>query len=75
ESQELKSLLNNPHLRQMLTNLTKADISSVSSEMEHAMHEPIFTEFADQCLQIVESDKLKLRENTIKMEAVETISN
>ncbi|XP_067866424.1 zinc finger HIT domain-containing protein 3 isoform X2 [Heterodontus francisci] len=52
ESEELKSLLCNPHLKQLLLTVDKAE--DKGSIMKTAMQEPIFMEFADQCLQIVE---------------------
>lgn len=51
-SEALLNLLKNPHLRQMMLAL---DSSSDPSELiERAMREPIFVEFADVCLEIVE---------------------
>ncbi|XP_041053754.1 zinc finger HIT domain-containing protein 3 [Carcharodon carcharias] len=52
KSEELKSLLCNPHLKQLL--LTVDEAEDKESIMKTAMQEPIFVEFADQCLQIVE---------------------
>ncbi|OWF40253.1 zinc finger HIT domain-containing protein 3-like [Mizuhopecten yessoensis] len=49
---DLHKLLENPHLRDMMTGLTKAD--NPRTAMDKAMQEPIFTEFVDQCLNIVE---------------------
>lgn len=52
ESEELRDLLQNPHLRQLLVTVdsseNKVDI------MKTAMQEPLFVELADQCLKIVE---------------------
>ncbi len=45
-------LLSNPHLRVMMSSLTSAE--DTGTLMEAAMKEPIFTEFADECLKIVE---------------------
>ncbi|XP_078278212.1 zinc finger HIT domain-containing protein 3 isoform X1 [Rhinoraja longicauda] len=52
ESEELKSLLCNPHLRQLLLTIDRAE--DKGSIMKSAMQEPIFVEFADRCLQTVE---------------------
>ncbi|XP_078081109.1 zinc finger HIT domain-containing protein 3 isoform X2 [Mustelus asterias] len=52
ESNELKNLLCNPHLKQLLLTVDKAE--DKESIMKTVMQEPIFVEFADQCLQIVE---------------------
>uniref|UniRef100_UPI00398EBEA4 zinc finger HIT domain-containing protein 3 isoform X2 n=1 Tax=Pristiophorus japonicus TaxID=55135 RepID=UPI00398EBEA4 len=57
ESEELKSLLCNPHLRRLLLTVDKAE--DKESIMKTAMQEPIFVEFADRCLQIVEPPEKK----------------
>ena len=51
-SNQLKTLLNNDHLRNMLTEIDTSD--NAASMMEKAMQVPIFTEFVDECLRIVE---------------------
>ncbi|NXI01021.1 ZNHI3 protein, partial [Pachycephala philippinensis] len=52
ESQELRDLLLNPHLRQLLLTIDRAQ--DRSSLMRKFMQEPLFVEFADCCLRIVE---------------------
>ncbi|XP_065709395.1 zinc finger HIT domain-containing protein 3 [Patagioenas fasciata] len=52
ESEELRALLLNPHLRQLLQTLDQAE--DKSSLMKKYMQEPLFVEFADCCLGIVE---------------------
>lgn len=52
ECPDLRQLLENPHLRDMMTGLTRADNPRIA--MDKAMQEPIFTEFVDQCLSVVE---------------------
>ncbi|XP_032934140.1 zinc finger HIT domain-containing protein 3 [Catharus ustulatus] len=52
ESEELRDLLLNPHLRQLLLTLDQA--RDKSSLMRKFMQEPLFVEFADCCLSIVE---------------------
>ncbi|XP_078480787.1 LOW QUALITY PROTEIN: zinc finger HIT domain-containing protein 3-like [Lampetra planeri] len=54
-SKELRDLLRNPHLRQLL----KSVDSSVDKQqaMKAAMQEPLFAEFSDQCLKIVENEE------------------
>ncbi|XP_054022612.1 zinc finger HIT domain-containing protein 3 isoform X1 [Dryobates pubescens] len=52
ESEELQGLLLNPHLRQLLLTLDQAE--DKSSLMKKHMQEPLFVEFADCCLRIVE---------------------
>ncbi|NWY44417.1 ZNHI3 protein, partial [Sylvia atricapilla] len=52
ESEELRDLLLNPHLRQLLLTLDQAQ--DKSSLMRKLMQEPLFVEFADCCLGIVE---------------------
>ncbi|XP_070573354.1 zinc finger HIT domain-containing protein 3-like [Ptychodera flava] len=55
ESAELKSLLGNPHLRKLMTEVDDAE--NKDKAMQRAMQEPLFLEFADQCLQIVSDYK------------------
>ncbi|XP_050765013.1 zinc finger HIT domain-containing protein 3 [Gymnogyps californianus] len=52
ESEELRGLLLNPHLRQLLLAVDQAE--DKSSLMKKYMQEPLFVEFADCCLRIVE---------------------
>ncbi|NWR67389.1 ZNHI3 protein, partial [Bucorvus abyssinicus] len=52
ESEELRGLLLNPHLRQLLLTIDQAE--DKSSLMKKYMQEPLFVEFADCCLRIVE---------------------
>lgn len=55
QSKELRDLLCNPHLRHLLESIDCAD--SKCDAMKLAMQEPLFTEFSDQCLKIVEHGK------------------
>ncbi|XP_004608921.2 zinc finger HIT domain-containing protein 3 [Sorex araneus] len=52
ESADLKNLLQNPHLRQLLVSLDQAD--DKAKLMRACMQEPLFVEFADCCLRVVE---------------------
>ncbi|XP_064323821.1 zinc finger HIT domain-containing protein 3 isoform X2 [Phalacrocorax carbo] len=52
ESRELRGLLLNPHLRQLLLTVDQAE--DKSSLMKKYMQEPLFVEFADCCLRIIE---------------------
>ncbi|CAO2644644.1 Zinc finger HIT domain-containing protein 3 [Lemmus lemmus] len=52
ESATLRSLLLNPHLRQLMVNLDQGD--NKAKLMKACMQEPLFVEFADCCLRIVE---------------------
>ncbi|XP_031985434.1 zinc finger HIT domain-containing protein 3 [Corvus moneduloides] len=52
ESEELRGLLLNPHLRRLLLTIDQAQ--DRSSLMRRFMQEPLFVEFADCCLRIVE---------------------
>ncbi|NWH60689.1 ZNHI3 protein, partial [Geococcyx californianus] len=52
ESEELRALLLNPHLRQLLLTVNQAE--DKSALMKKYMQEPLFVEFADCCLRIVE---------------------
>ncbi|XP_045172787.2 zinc finger HIT domain-containing protein 3-like [Mercenaria mercenaria] len=53
KSDELKEMLCNPHLRHMMTSLVHSE--NPSAQLEKAMQEPIFTEFADTCLSIIDN--------------------
>ncbi|NWZ85268.1 ZNHI3 protein, partial [Poecile atricapillus] len=57
ESAELRDLLRNPHLRQLLLTLNQA--RDKSSLLRKLMQEPLFVEFADCCLGIVEPPEEK----------------
>ncbi|KAK7465920.1 hypothetical protein BaRGS_00037530, partial [Batillaria attramentaria] len=52
ESDSLRAVLWNRHLRAMMENLVNSE--DPVSDMEAAMQEPIFVEFADECLKVVE---------------------
>ncbi|XP_058854180.1 zinc finger HIT domain-containing protein 3-like [Acipenser ruthenus] len=52
ECEALKALLYNPHLRQLLRTVDEAE--GKESTMKVAMQEPLFVEFADQCLRVIE---------------------
>ncbi|XP_076453257.1 zinc finger HIT domain-containing protein 3-like [Babylonia areolata] len=54
ESEEVKSLLYNPHLQSMLVDLVHS--GQPARDMAIAMHEPLFRELADACLLVVEND-------------------
>ncbi|KAM4727178.1 zinc finger HIT domain-containing protein 3 isoform 2-T2 [Anableps anableps] len=54
QSTELRDLLCNPHLRQLLRSVDHAE--SKEAAMKAAMQEPLFLEFADQCLKVVENE-------------------
>ncbi|XP_008305114.1 zinc finger HIT domain-containing protein 3 [Stegastes partitus] len=58
QSKGLRDLLCNPHLRQLLRSIDSAD--SKEDAMKAAMQEPLFVEFSDQCLKIVEDKKKSL---------------
>ena len=62
ESEELKSLLHNPHLRQIVSYLDQTD--NKDKAIADAMQEPLFVEFADQCLKIVEENDERTMEST-----------
>ncbi|XP_061658821.1 zinc finger HIT domain-containing protein 3 [Syngnathoides biaculeatus] len=54
QSKELKDLLCNPHLRELLRTVDSAD--SKEEAMKAAMQEPLFVEFSDRCLKVVEKE-------------------
>ncbi|KAL7838118.1 hypothetical protein AOLI_G00265220 [Acnodon oligacanthus] len=52
ESEALLTVLQNPHLRELLMTVDSAE--DKAKAMKKAMKEPLFVEFADQCLKIIE---------------------
>ncbi|XP_057677646.1 zinc finger HIT domain-containing protein 3 [Corythoichthys intestinalis] len=54
QSKELKDLLCNPHLRELLRAIDSAN--NKEEAMKAAMQEPLFVEFSDQCLKVVEKE-------------------
>jgi len=70
KSDNLKQLLQNPHLRDFLTRLDSAD--NPVRLMRSAMQEPIFLEFVDTCLDIIDPDKDK---NLTDEQIVEEVAN
>jgi len=54
KSEKLKSLLENPHLREFLTALDSSE--EKGRLMRKAMKEPLFIEFVDSCLEVIEPD-------------------
>jgi hypothetical protein len=52
DDENLKNLLRNPHLRNLLKEVDSA--SDPASAMKAAMQEPLFLEFADVCLSVVD---------------------
>lgn len=54
-SKHLKGLLGNRHLRDILLEIDSA--KDQSKTLEYAMQIPIFTEFVDECLRVVEPDE------------------
>ncbi|CAK1551181.1 unnamed protein product [Leptosia nina] len=53
QSKDVKTCLENPHLRQILMELDKSP--HPDELMKKYMQEPIFTEFVDACLNIVQN--------------------
>ena len=47
-------MLLNPHLREMILNLANSSTRTVDHKLERALTEPIFTEFSDKCIAIVD---------------------
>ncbi|KAM8900366.1 zinc finger HIT domain-containing protein 3 isoform 2-T2 [Spinachia spinachia] len=58
QSKELRDVLCNPHLRELLRSIDSAD--SKADAMKAAMQEPLFVEFSDRCLKIVENEAKSL---------------
>ncbi|XP_012938609.2 zinc finger HIT domain-containing protein 3 [Aplysia californica] len=63
KSEELKSTLCNPHLRAIMENLVNSD--QPGRALSLAMQEPIFKEFADVCLSLVDRDNPNLEPEVV----------
>lgn len=61
QSKELRDVLCNPHLRQLLRSIDSAD--NKYDAMKSAMQEPLFVEFSDRCLKLVENEVLTRHES------------
>ncbi|CAL1573863.1 unnamed protein product [Knipowitschia caucasica] len=56
QSKELQDLLCNPHLRQLMLSIDNSE--SKDRAIKAAMQTPLFAEFSDCCLKIVDKDDL-----------------
>ncbi len=54
-SVELKTLLENPHLQTLLRDVDAS--RDVERDVSAAMREPLFLEFADVCLKVIEPER------------------
>nr|XP_020847466.1 zinc finger HIT domain-containing protein 3 isoform X1 [Phascolarctos cinereus] len=63
DCKELRNLLTNPHLRQLLVSIDQAE--DKETLMKSHMQEPLFVEFADCCLRIVDPPE---KENSLDVE-------
>uniref|UniRef100_A0A1A7YHJ5 Zinc finger HIT domain-containing protein 3 n=1 Tax=Iconisemion striatum TaxID=60296 RepID=A0A1A7YHJ5_9TELE len=63
QSKELRDLLCNPHLRRLLRTVDGAQTKD--DAMKAAMQEPLFVEFSDRCLKIVENEATALTPSNI----------
>lgn len=52
QSRRLRALLGNPHLRTLVTTADTTDTPDLT--MRQLMQEPVFAEFTDECLRVVE---------------------
>lgn len=52
DNEELKKILANPHLRNLLEKVDKSE--NPDAAMQMAMVEPLFVEFADECLKVIQ---------------------
>ncbi|XP_058239390.1 zinc finger HIT domain-containing protein 3 isoform X2 [Hemibagrus wyckioides] len=57
KSKELMTLLQNPHLRNLMLSVDSA--TDKSKAMKQAMQEPLFVELANQCLQTIEPTQVQ----------------
>ncbi|XP_034033271.1 zinc finger HIT domain-containing protein 3 isoform X2 [Thalassophryne amazonica] len=60
-SEKLRELLGNHHLRSLLRSVDGVD--SKDEAMRAAMQEPLFVEFSDQCLKVVENEQTSVTLN------------
>lgn len=63
ESGELRDLLQNPHLRDFLRKIDSA--ANPAGLMRKAMREPLFVEFVDECLRVVEPQPADLTDEQV----------
>ena len=56
-SETIQQMLCNPHLVRIICYLDSVSQKEATTAVDAAMHEPIFTEFADECLRIVENQQ------------------
>uniref|UniRef100_A0A182WDW4 Zinc finger HIT domain-containing protein 3 n=1 Tax=Anopheles minimus TaxID=112268 RepID=A0A182WDW4_9DIPT len=61
QSERVKNLLYNPHLRKLLTEIDNS--RDGMNAVKVAMMEPLFVEFADECLRLVEPEVDETQEN------------
>lgn len=52
---KVRKCIKNPHLRDMISHLNSTN--NPAYDMEHAMQEPIFVEFVEHCLRVVEKEE------------------
>ena len=54
ESDELRALLANKHLRELMIDLNQRGDVTVDKKMEKFMQEPLFQEFSETCLNLIQ---------------------
>ena len=64
---ELRSQLLNPHLRQIITDLGQSSMDTVDRKLEAALREPIFSEFSDKCIAVVDDTDDNYDDDVINM--------
>lgn len=73
ESEELKALLRNPHLREFLRKIDSAD--NPARLMRKAMREPLLVEFVDECLRIIEPQPADITDEQVLAAISERLKN
>lgn len=63
KSESLKSLLKNPHLQNFLKTIDAAD--NPPRLMRKAMYEPLFVEFVDECMKVVDPAQQELTDQQV----------
>jgi len=63
KSETLKNLLRNPHLQNFLKTIDSSD--NPPRLMRKAMYEPLFVEFVDECLKVVDPSQQELTDQQV----------
>ncbi|XP_023344810.1 zinc finger HIT domain-containing protein 3 [Eurytemora carolleeae] len=73
KSEALKELLRNPHLQEFLKTIDSSE--NPPRLMRKAMQEPLFIEFVDECLKVIEPTGIQLTDEQVLAAIQEDIEN